>query len=269
MDRVERRRPSIAFLIDSHCHLDDEQFDADRDAVLARFRAAGGSAAVTVGADVLSWRRTVAIAEAHPDVYAAVGIHPTEAGRAIPEERWADLEAWVRHPRVVAVGEAGLDWRGERAPRDAQRALFSRLIALARAAAKPLVIHCREAYPECLAHLRAAWPPPVRGVLHCFSGTSEDARAALDLGMYISIAAPVGYPGSRDLRQAVRGIPGDRVLVETDSPWLPPQSRRGRRNEPTFIVEVAEALAAARGETFHALAEAATANARSLWRLAP
>jgi TatD DNase family protein len=258
----------IVPLIDSHCHLDDSQFDVDRDAVLARFRAAGGIAAVTIGTDPDGCRRAVALAEAHPGLYAAIAVHPTEAGREVSDSEGALLNDLARHPRVVAVGETGLDWRGDRAPREAQRALFSRFIALARASGKPLVIHCRDAYPECLAQLRAAWPPPVRGVLHCFSGTAEDARAALDLGLFLSIAGPVSYPSARALREIARSIPSDRLLIETDAPWLPPQSKRGRRNEPAYVAETAAALALARGEPLEALAAATAANARALFGIA-
>jgi TatD DNase family protein len=256
---------TIAPLIDTHCHLDDEQFAGDREDVFARMRAAGVTAAVTVGTDPASCRWAVAAAEARPGLFAAVGYHPAEAGLPLSEDDWASLAEQVRLPRVVAVGETGLDWHRDRAPRDAQRSHFSRHIAIARAAGKPVVIHCREAYPDCLAQLRAEWPPPVRGLFHCFSGTPADARAALDLGMLLSFAAPVGYPGSHALRETARLVPADRFVVETDAPWLPPQSLRGQRNEPAFVVETVDALARARGEPRETTARQTTDNARALF----
>jgi TatD DNase family protein len=252
-------------IVDTHCHLDDERFAGDLDAVLDRMRVVGVVAAVSIGTDLASSRFAVGLAERHADLYASAAIHPSEAGKAVPDADWAALEALTRHPRVVAVGETGLDWHRDYAPREAQRAHYDRFIALARAAGKPLVVHCRDAYPDCLAQLRAAWPPPCRGVFHCFSGTVEHARAALDLGMHISIAAPVGYPRSHALRDVARRVPADRLLVETDAPWLPPQSRRGRRNEPAYVAETAAALAAARGMTPAAVAETTTKNAQDLF----
>jgi TatD DNase family protein len=260
-------RPIVP-LIDTHCHLDDERFAGDLDAVLARMGAAGVAVAVTVGTDLPGCRWAAERASERPALRAAVGFHPTEAGRPLAEADWAALEALARHPRVVAVGETGLDWRGDRAPREAQRSHFERHIAIARAAGKPVVIHCREAYPDCLALLRAAWPPPIRGLLHCFSGTAEDARVALDLGLALSFAAPVGYPGSKGLREAARLVPDDRFVIETDAPWLPPQSRRGQRNEPALVVETAEALARARGTSLETLAERTTENARAFFGIA-
>jgi TatD DNase family protein len=261
------RRCPIDPLVDIHCHLDDERFAGDLDAVLARLSDAGVVAAVTVGTDPASNRWSVAQAESRPGLHAAVGFHPTEAGRPLSEADWSELESLVRRPRVVAVGETGLDWHGDRAPRDAQRERFARQVAIARAAGKPVVIHCREAYAECLAQLRVAWPPPVRGVMHCFAGTEADARAALDLGLFLSFAGPVGYPGSHALRGVARTAPADRFVVETDAPWLPPQSRRGQRNEPAFVAETVDALARARGEPRGTVAARTTENARALFAL--
>jgi TatD DNase family protein len=228
---------------------------------------AGVAVAVTVGTDPDSCRWSAELADARPDVFASVGYHPTEAGIPRTEADWEALAALARHSRVVAVGETGLDWHGDRAPRNAQRSHFTRHLAIARAEDRPVVIHCREAYADCLDQLRAEWPPPVRGIMHCFSGTTEHAKAALDLGLYLSFAGPVGYPGSHALRAVARAAPADRILVETDAPWLPPQSRRGRRNEPAFVAETAAALAAARGMTLPDLAEATTRNALRLFRL--
>ncbi len=260
-----KTRCPIDPLIDTHCHLDDERFAGDLEDLLSRMREAGVAAAVTVGTDAPSCRWSADLAASRPEVFAAVGFHPTEAGRPLAESDWETLAALARRDRVVAVGETGLDWHGDRAPRDAQRAHFARHLAIARAAGKPVVIHCRDAYADCLAQLRAACPPPIRGVMHCFAGTSDDARAALDLGLHLSFAAPVGYPGSHALRAVARAAPADRIVVETDAPWLPPQARRGRRNEPAFIAETAAALAAARGIPVGELAGITTKNARDLF----
>lgn len=253
-------------IVDSHCHLHDDAFSGDRDAVLARMRAAGVAAAVTVGTSVEDSRRAVEFARAHPDVCAAVSVHPNSAAAEVSPRDWAALEALARDPRVAAVGETGLDYYRDHAPRDRQRDLFSRLIALARAVGKPIVIHCREAYADCLAQLRTEWPPPIRGVMHCFSGSADEAQAALDLGMHVSIAGPVTFPKAHALREIARAVPLDRLLVETDAPYLAPQPHRGKRNEPAYVVETAKAVAAARGDAFDRVAEAMARNAATLFR---
>lgn len=254
-------------LIDTHCHLDDAQFVDDLDAVLRRMRAAGVEAAVTIGTGVASSRRAVALAGAHPELRAAVGIHPHDARTALLEPEAAALEALARDARVVAIGETGLDYYRDPAPPDLQRALFARHIALARSLRKPIAIHCRDAYGDCLAQLRTEWPPPVRGVMHCFSGSPEEARLALDLGLYLSFAGPVTFPSAHRLREVVRAAPADRLLLETDAPYLAPQPHRGKRNEPAWLLETARAVADARGESLEAVATAATANARGLFEL--
>jgi TatD DNase family protein len=254
-------------MIDSHCHLHDPAFDADRDAALARMRAAGVAAAVVVGTSVDDSRRAVELARAHPDLFAAVSVHPNSAAEAVSDADWAALEALARDPRVVAVGETGLDYYRDHAPPDRQRALFSRLIALARAVGKPVIIHCRDAYADCLAQLRAEWPAPVRGVMHCFSGTAEDAKAALDLGMRVSIAGPVTFPKAHGLREIARLVPADRLLLETDAPYLAPQPWRGKRNEPAYVAETVKAVALARGEPVETVAAATAQNARELFRI--
>lgn len=255
-------------LIDTHCHLDDAQFASELDDILARMRAAGVVAAVTIGTGVASSRRAAALAAAHDALYAAVGIHPNVAADDVPDADAAALEGLALQARVVAIGETGLDYHRDPAPRDRQHALFARHIALARARGKPITIHCRDAYADCLAQLRAEWPPPVRGVLHCFSGSIDEARAALDLGLHLSVAGPVTFPNARRLRDVVRVVPADRLLVETDAPYLAPQSHRGKRNEPSFVAETAAALAGARGEPLEAIQEATTANACALFGIA-
>lgn len=251
-------------IVDTHAHLDDPAFDADRDAVLARAREAGVGAIVNVGYDEARWASTLALAGRQPEVYAALGVHPHEAAD------WdAALGGRLRRAlgaaKVVALGEIGLDFYRDYAPREAQRVAFTAQLALARELGLPVVIHSRAAEDEVVATL--AEHGTARGVLHSFSGAAETARRALDLGLHVSLTGPVSYPKAEHQRDLARLIPPDRLLLETDCPYLAPQPRRGRRNEPAFVRYTAEALAAARGETVARVVAATTANAAALFGL--
>ena len=262
-------------LIDSHAHLDDGQFASDLDAVLSRAREAGVSRIVTVGADIASCESAVALANRNPGfVFAAVGIHPHEAGIAAPAalER---LEELARGPGVVAIGETGLDYHYGRSIREEQKAAFQSHIRLALKLDLPIVIHCRDAYADCLAILdryRQSDPPDsrqegLRGVAHCFSGSVDDAQRLLEIGFMISFAGPLTFPNARNLREVARHVPLDRVLVETDSPYLAPQPVRGRRNEPAFVAHVAAALAELHDISAPEAGDITAANAESLFGL--
>ena len=251
-------------LIDSHAHLDDPAFDADRDAVLARAREAGIGAIVNVGYDEARWATTLALSAAHREVYAALGLHPHEA-TAWDEALAGRLRAALAAPKVVALGEIGLDYYRDHSPREVQREAFAVQLALARELALPVVIHSRAAEDEVVATLADAGTG--HGVLHSFSGSLDAARRALDLGLHLSLTGPVSYPKAEHQRDLARLIPGDRLLLETDAPYLAPQARRGRRNEPAYLRYTAEALAAARGEPVEALIAATTANALRLFRV--
>ena len=257
-------------LVDSHCHLAEPDFDADRDAVLQRAVAAGVTGLVCVGATgaVESNFPAVALAgrPAPVSIVATVGIHPHDASTA-DDAAFETLARLATTPGVVAVGETGLDFHYDRSPRPAQRTAFARTVALARAIRRPLVVHVREAHAEAAAILRAEGAAAVGGVIHCFTGERDDVGPYLDLGFSISVAGIVTFKNADALRDAVRAVPLDRLLVETDAPYLAPVPHRGRRNEPAHVRLVAEMVATVRGEPFAVVAEATAANARRLFSL--
>jgi TatD DNase family protein len=233
-------------LIDTHAHLDMPEFADDLPAVLERAREAGVAHVVSVSVGLASLRRNLEIAAANPGfVTTTAGVHPHDAA-AVSDADWEQLALLAADPLVVAIGECGLDYYRDRSPRDRQALLFERHVALARAVRKPLVVHSRDAADDTFALLERERAGEIGGVLHCFSGTRADAERALALGFAISIAGPLTYPKSQ-LPEVVRGLPIERLVVETDAPYLAPQGRRGRRNEPAFVAETAAALAAAKG----------------------
>lgn len=251
-------------IVDTHAHLDDPAFDADRDAVVDRAREAGVAAIVNVGYDEARWASTLHLAGRHAAVYAALGVHPHEAA-AWDAALGGRLRRALGAAKVVALGEIGLDFYRDYAPREAQRAAFTAQLALARELDLPVVLHSRAAEDEVVATL--AEHRIARGVLHSFSGSAETARRALDLGLHVSLTGPVSYPKAEHQRDLARLVPLDRLLLETDCPYLAPQPRRGRRNEPAYVRYTAEAIAAARGEDVARVAAATTANAAALFGL--
>jgi TatD DNase family protein len=256
-------------LIDSHAHLDFKDFDADRTEVLDRARAAGVRTILAIGsaAGPDHLHAAIPFAQQHDWIYATVGIHPHEA-RLAEEKHFSKLTELARHPRVIAWGEIGLDYHYDYSPRDVQHTAFRRQLEQARAARKPVIIHCREAWQDCLAILEQDWRDTnLGGILHCFSGTADDARRGLELGFRISFAANVTYPKAQNLRDVTRDLPLDCLLIETDSPFLAPQGRRGKRNEPAFVLEVARMLASVRDLPVEALASLTAANFRALFGL--
>jgi TatD DNase family protein len=256
-------------LIDSHAHLDFDDYVADLDGVVARARAAGLERIVCVGL----WRapgsfgNALDLAARDPGFFSAtVGIHPHECAK-VPEEDWARHDALARDPRVVAVGETGLDFHYDHSPRDAQEASFRRSLATARAVDKPVVVHVREADAVCARVLREEGVPARGGVIHCFTGDAAAARAYLDLGLFISVAGVVTFKTAEAIREAVRIVPHDRLMVETDCPFLAPIPHRGKRNEPAWVVETARAVADVWGASLEEVGQATTENARRLFRL--
>lgn len=231
--------------IDSHAHLEMAAFDADREEVIARAWAAGLSAIITVGTTIPDCEKAVRIARSHPQVYAAVGIHPHEV-KEIDGRTYEALRELARREKVVAIGEIGLDFFYDHSPREVQLRRFAEQIELALELDLPVIIHDREAHGETLGILRQH-KGRLRGVLHCFSGDAAMARECLEMGFYLSVAGPVTYKKADELRAVACGIPADRLLVETDCPYLSPQPYRGKRNEPAYVVQTARTLAEIRG----------------------
>jgi TatD DNase family protein len=222
-------------------------------------------AIVSVGADLASSRVAIALAARHAMVRASVGVHPHDAAK-VANADWAALGRLCREPHVVAIGECGLDYFRDLSPRDVQRRVFARHLALAREVGLPVIVHCRDAYGDCLAILAAECPRPVRGVLHCFQGDAESARRALELGLCIGLGGSITFPREEALRRVVAGLPLDRLVIETDAPYLTPRPRRGT-NEPACVRLVADRLAEVLRLPLERVAEATTANARALFLL--
>jgi len=257
--------------VDTHVHLDQEEFDADRDAVLARSRQADVEAMVGVGVSADSSQATLRLAETREGVYAAVGIQPNYSAQAAAGD-WPRIVAMAEHRRVVALGETGLDRYRDYAPFELQQDYFDRHLRLAAERGLPVVIHCRDAEADLLPMLRAAAARgPLQGVLHAFSGDAATAAACLELGLYVSFAGMVTYRNKKfqPLRAVAATIPDDRILIETDSPYLVPEPLRGKqnRNEPAHVVHTAGCLADVRGVSLEQLAAQTTANARRLFAL--
>ena len=253
-------------LIDTHAHLSDEAYDGDRKEVIARARAAGVAQIVNVGFDLDSSRKAAALAREYDFIYAAAGVHPHDAARA-PAGYLAELEALARGRKVVAVGETGLDFYRNLSPRPEQRRVFREQLALARELELPVIIHDRDAHEEVLKILRQDGLGPAGGVLHCFSGDWEMARECLRMGFYISFAGVVTYPKSTQLQRIAVDLPPERLLIETDCPYLTPAPLRGKRNEPALVRRVLEQIAGLRGMPAAELAQLTTENARRLFRL--
>ena len=247
-------------LIDSHCHLDFAEFSPELAEVLARARAAGVGHFLTIGTGLARFASVRAVAESAPDVHCTVGVHPHEAA-VEPLSSPEILLEHSRHPKVVGFGESGLDYYYNYSPREAQIANFRAHIAAAREAGLPLVVHTRDAEDDTIAILREEYEAgPFSGVIHCFTGTSRLAGAALDLGFYISASGIATFKKSDVLRTTFKEVPLDRLLIETDAPYLAPQPTRGKRNEPAFIVHTAAMLAELKGVNLSELAASTTAN---------
>lgn len=254
-------------LVDSHCHVDRHEYGGDLNDVLARARAAGLTHAVVVGL----WRSkgdfgsAIEVSSANPGFLTpTIGIHPHDVAQA-PAEDFAACEALAADPRVHGVGETGLDYHYDHSPRSTQREKFRWHVALALKTNKPLVVHVREAHADCAAILGEEKAGP--GVIHCFTGNWDEARKYLDLGMHISVSGVVTFKNADALRDAVRQVPKDRLLVETDAPFLAPVPHRGKRNEPAFVAEVARRVAELRGTTFEEIAGSTAENAQRLFNL--
>jgi len=256
-------------LVDSHCHLDFPDFADELDAVVARARAAGIGRIVTISTRVARHDGLIAIAERFPDVFCSVGTHPHNAHEEL-DVTAVDLVARARHPKVVAIGEAGLDYHYDFSPRDAQERGFRTHIAAARETGLPLVIHAREADDD-VAHIleEETGRGPFPAVLHCFTGGRDLAMRAIALGLSISFTGIITFKNSADLRAIAAELPADRILVETDAPYLAPGKLRGKRNEPSYVVETAKVLAETRGVAFDEIARQTTENFFRLFSKVP
>lgn len=255
-------------MIDSHAHLDFPQFDEDREQVIGRAREAGITTIVNVGADLVSSQRSVGLAERYPFIYAAVGIHPHDAD-ALDESVINTLRTMARHPRVVAIGEIGLDYYRTLSPRDRQVDAFERQLELAESLKLPFIVHDRDAHDAVMSTLEAmaTGPGSLRGVLHCFSGDVSMADRALELGLHISVGGPVTFRNARLLPDVVREIPLSRLLLETDCPYLAPHPYRGKRNEPAYLLLVAQAVATLKGVSVSEVQRTTSRNVRVLFGL--
>jgi TatD DNase family protein len=246
-------------LVDSHCHLDGEKYSADLDAVLDRAAQAGVTQLLVIGTGdgPPELDRAIRLAERYPQIYATVGIHPHDAAKATPKS-FDDLRALGRHQKVVAFGEIGLDYHYDFSPRDTQREVFEEQLEIARELELPVTIHTREAWDDTLAVLREHW----RGecILHCFTGDAAQAEQALALGYHLAFGGVLTFRTAENVREAAKITPDDRLLVETDAPYLAPLPWRGKRNEPGFMVETVKKLAEVRGTTPEHIAEITTAN---------
>ena len=251
--------------IDTHAHLYDERYNDDRAEMIARAAEAGVAQIISMGDTMAASAQVVADAEQYPALYAAVGVHPESACVLTDAER-TQLLAWAKHPKVVAIGEIGLDYYWEKDPqvRAVQRELFVTQLGIARAAGLPVCIHDREAHGDTLAILQAEGRD-LTGVLHCYSGSLEMARELWKLGYYIGIDGPLTFKNAGKLPAIVREAPQDKLLIETDSPYLAPVPKRGKRNEPAYVTFVAAKIAELRGESVEEVARYTTENARRLY----
>ncbi|MDE3195068.1 MAG: TatD family hydrolase [Acidobacteriota bacterium] len=246
-------------LTDSHCHLDDARFAGELEAVLDRAAAAGVTRILSIGTGdgPPELDRAVRIAERFDPVYATVGVHPHDAAK-VTAETYAALRALARHPKVLAIGEIGLDYHYDFSPRDMQREVFIGQLKLAASVSLPIVIHTREAWDDTLSLLRAHWKG--EGIMHCFTGGPEQAREALDLGFHLAYGGVLTFRTAENVRESARITPDDRLLIETDAPYLAPIPWRGKRNEPSFLTETSKKLAEVRGTTPEHIAAVTSAN---------
>ena len=257
-------------LVDSHCHIDDAKFTGDRDEIVERAINHGVQRMIAVGTGdgLPDLESGIRLADKYPSIYATVGIHPQYAKEATDDHINA-LKDLLQHPKVVAVGEIGIDYYWKPIAKDEQHHIFLRQMELAAEARKPIVIHTREAWDDTFALLEQHWVPTgLPCILHCFTGGPNEAKRANTNGFYVSFSGVVTYPKATDVHESAKLIPSDRLLVETDSPYLAPVPFRGKRNEPSYVVYTAEKLAELRGEDFASVAATTTSNIRRVFGVA-
>lgn len=261
--------------VDSHAHLDGKQFDSDREQVIARAREAGVRTMVAIGNGdgPPNLDAGIQLAEKYPFMYATIGIHPHEA-RLADDAAYETMERLARHPKVITWGEIGLDYYYDHSPRETQKMVFSRQMELAAAANLPIVVHCRpsdgsdDAWKNCLGLIQNQWAAKgIGGILHCFTGTWPQAKQALDMGFMISFAGNLTFPKAQQIRDAALEVPLDRMLIETDAPYLAPVPHRGKRNEPAFVKETARRLGELRGLSMEDVGEQTSQNFYNFFKL--
>ena len=253
-------------LVDSHCHLDDRQFDPDRETIIQRARDVGLEYMLSIGTGdgPPDLERAIRLAEKYPFVYATAGVHPNDAEK-VASHTFSCLSRLLEHPKVVALGEIGLDYHWG-VPKHVQERVFLKQLEIAAQAGMPVIIHTRNAWDDTIALLRQHWAPThLPCLMHCFTGNPDQARECLDLGFHLAFGGVATYPKASDVRAAVSIVPTDRLLLETDAPYLAPVPHRGRRNEPAYITHTAQTLAELRGVSPGELAAATTANFRALF----
>ena len=251
--------------VDTHVHLHFSEYEADRDEVIRRAEAAGVGFFINVGTNLESSRQALTVAESRKNIFATAGIHPHDA-KDSDEKAVKEMEELFKNPKMAAIGEVGLDFFRDHSPRQKQEEIFRSFLDLHRILSKPLVIHCRDAYERMLEMLREELKPPVLGVMHCFSSDKITMKRFLDLGLFISFAGPLTYKKNDALREACKACPLDRLLLETDAPFLPPQTRRGQRNEPAWLLETAQTAAGLHGIPVEELGEKTSANAKAVFK---
>lgn len=253
-------------LIDSHAHLDDERFDKDRDTLIKSLKENGIDLVINPGSDVLSSIKSVSLSEQYENIYAAVGVHPHSA-KEMDESTIEVLKSFTGREKVVAIGEIGLDYYYDNSPRDIQRQRFKEQLDLAKEVDLPVIIHSRDAAQETFDILKEAQDGSLKGVLHCYSGSVEMALEYIRLGFYISLGGPVTFKNAKMPKEVAKAVPLDRLLVETDSPYLTPDPNRGKRNEPIYVRYVAGTIAEIREIPFEEVATKTSENAKRLFRI--
>lgn len=265
VNRAGKNGATSMFLIDTHAHLDEQSFDQDIADIIERAHAASVRGIVSIGTTIDSSRRVIELTHRYPDVRAAVGIHPNYCAQAAHED-WGAICELARHPHVVAVGETGLDRYWDHTPIAIQIDYFERHLKLSRDLGKPFIVHCREAETETLEVLQqASQTGPLQGIMHSFCGSPSTAQRCLELGLYLSFSGMLTYKKNESLRALAGTMPHDRILIETDCPYLAPTPHRGKRNEPAFVKNTAQVLAEVCGLTLPELAAVTTANAQRLF----
>src|SRR3989338_5557162 len=255
---------SEANLIDTHAHLEMPQFDGDRDEVIKRTVESGISLIIDVGSDLSGSRTALELARRYDFIYASAGIHPHEV-KGVTIETYKEIRELLSDPKVVAVGEIGLDYYKDYSPRDIQQREFINQIRIAKEFKKPVIVHSRDAREDTLKILKDEKVSEIGGIMHCFSGDEEMARRCMDMGFYISFAGPITYPNADKLRKVVKSIPTNRLLIETDCPYLAPQQMRGKRNEPAYVRHVAEKVAEVKGLTVEDIERVIRLNVHNLF----